>query len=113
MSTAARGAELVAALEAAGVPATTDPGAAVPPVVLVTPPHRRYELAVGFTATWRLVALAGGPGGLAAWSDLDRLADAAAAVLPVETVEPTAYGIHPDAPALPAFLLTFTEAMGE
>lgn len=113
MSSLDRGAQLVAALAAAGVPATVDPAAAVPPVVLVPPPARDYDLAVGFTATWTLVALTSPPGGIGAWSDLDDLVDAVAGVLPVERAQPSAYQLAPDGPAHPAYLLTIREAIGD
>jgi hypothetical protein len=112
MSTADRATELAAKLEAAGVPTTTDPGSAVPPVVLIPPPSRTFDLAPpACTVTWQLVALAPAPGDLGAWRTLDTLVDAVATPLPVETAAPAAYTLHPDAPANPAYLLTFTEAL--
>jgi len=113
MSSLDRGSQLVEVLAAAGVPATVDPAAAVPPVVLVPPPARVYDLAVGFTATWTLVAIVSPPGGIGAWHDLDALVDAAAAALPVERAEPTAYQLAPDGPPHPAYLLTIREATGD
>jgi hypothetical protein len=113
MSSLDRAAQLVEVLAAAGIPATVDPAAAVPPVVLVPPPRRVYDLAVGFTAEWSLVALTSPPGGVGAWRDLDDLVDAAAAALPVERAEPSAYQLAPDGPPHPAYLLTIREAIGD
>jgi len=102
--------EMAALLAEAGIRAVVDPAKAGPPCVLITPPARAYDLPDGYTATWVLYALASPPGDEHAWSDLDRIADAVASVLPVRSVQPTWY-IVPSAPeSLPAYQLTLIEA---
>jgi hypothetical protein len=96
-------------LRAAGVRATTDPGALNLPAVLVVPPRRVYDVACGYTAVWTVHALAGGPtgGDRTTWAQLDELVDGIAAVYPVETAQPGAYVLGPN--TIPSYLVTFTE----
>lgn len=96
-------------LIAAGIRATTDPGALNPPAVLVAPPRRNYDLGCGYTAIWglRAVAPAITGGDRTAWAQLDVLIDAIAAVYPVETAIP--YGYPVGNQILPSYLVTFTE----
>jgi hypothetical protein len=109
MSSAAAAAEICQKLEAAGVRATTDPGALNPPAVLIPPPRRVYDLACGYSAVWILHAIAAAPtgGDRNAWGQLDELTDAIASVYPVETAQPGAYVIGNL--SYPSYLVTFTE----
>jgi len=87
-------ATIVAKLTAAGIRATTDPGALNPPVVLVVPvPRRQYNVGCGYTATWTLHALAGAPtrGDRTIGAQLNELVDAVASTFPVESATPGAY----------------------
>ena len=96
-------------LTAAGVRATTDPGALNPPAVLVVPPRRVYDVACGYTAIWTVHAIAPAPtgGDRTTWAQLDALVDAVAACYPVETAQPGAYVLGPN--TLPSYLVTFSE----
>lgn len=109
MSTADASAAIVEKLAAAGVRATTDPGALNPPAVLVVPPRRVYDLNCGFTAVWTVHAIAPAPtgGDRTTWRQLDELVDAIASVYPVETAQPGAYVTGPT--TLPSYLVTFPE----
>lgn len=106
-----RALELVDKLMAQGVNATADPRSATPPVVLVTPPRRTYDLACGYTATWQLHALVPGAGNADAFKALDALVDQVAAVLPVERADLEQYVLTPDSPALPAYRIEFEEGV--
>jgi hypothetical protein len=103
--------EIIDKLAAAGVRATTDPGAANPPVVLLLPPERTYNLGCGYTARWLFVALAPGAQGAdrSSWQVLDRLADAVAEVVDVIDVQLVTYTLS--GTAYPAFLLNAEEAI--
>ena len=82
------------------------------PCVLVPPPRLAFDLGDGATATWRLVALAAdGTGSAIAWQQLDELVDAVAGLLPIELAEPTSYQLPNGADAVPAYVLTFSEAI--
>lgn len=106
-----RGAAIVAALVRAGVRATMDPAGAVPPVVLVMPPGRTYDLPCGFTARWTLAALAPAAQGADrnSWAALDALADAAATAVGAIDADLVAYTLN--GTTFPAYLLTFEEAV--
>lgn len=107
----ARARELAAQLTAGGVRTVTSARSVVTPCVLVTPPVRAYDLSCGYTATWQLYALASGGGDEASWGSLDELVDQLAQLVDVETVTPTAWTAGSGAEPLPAFLVTFTEAV--
>jgi hypothetical protein len=109
MSSAQAALDICAKLQAAGIRATTDPGAVNLPAVLVVPPRRVYDVACGYTAVWNVHALAGGPtgGDRTVWDALDKLVDAIATVYPVETAQPGAYVLGPN--TIPSYLVTFTE----
>lgn len=109
MSSADAAGAICAKLTAAGIRATTDPGAINLPAVLVVPPRRVYDVACGYTAIWSLHALAGAPVGAdrTTWGQLDSLVDAIAAVYPVETAQPGAYVLGPN--TIPSYLVTFSE----
>lgn len=111
MSTYDRAAGIVAALNGAGIRATTDPSAAAPPCVLITPPGRSYTLPCGFSARWQLAAIA--PAALGAdrssWAQLETLVDAVADVVDLEGAELVSYQLN--GTGYPAFLLTFEEAI--
>ncbi|MET0767368.1 MAG: hypothetical protein ABWY50_06975 [Aeromicrobium sp.] len=111
MSSYERATELAAQLVAAGINATTDPRAATPPCVLVTPPERTYDLSCGYTARWALWALVPGTGNADAHKALDALVDDVVDVLPVERAELMAYALSADAPPLPAYRLEFSEGI--
>lgn len=111
MSSYERSLAIVDALEAAGIRATADPRSATPPVVLVTPPDRTYDIACGYSARWSLFALVPGLGNADAHKAMDAMVDDIAAVIPLETAEPASYILSPDAPALPAYRCQFTEAL--
>jgi hypothetical protein len=100
---------ICAKLSAAGIRATTDPGAINLPAVLVVPPRRVYDVGCGYTAVWTLHALAGAPTGAdrTTWAALDTLVDAIASIYPVETAQPGAYVLGPN--TIPSYLVTFSE----
>ena len=107
----ARGLELVEILTAAGVRATVDPRSATPPCVLVTPPERTYDLTCGYTARWKLWALAPGPGNADAWAALDELVDKVRTVLDVERATFASYALAVDSPTVPAYQLDVVEGI--
>jgi hypothetical protein len=111
VSSYARSLELVAALEAAGVHATADPRSATPPVVLVTPPDRVFDITCGYTARWNLYALAPGSGNADAHKLLDAMVDDLAELLPLETADPASYVLTPDQPPFAAYRCQFTEGI--
>lgn len=102
---------IVAALLAAGVPATRDvrEASANRPCVLVPPPLVDYLAA---STTWRLIALARDVlGSATSWEELDDLLERVNAVLPVERAEPVGYalpGLTGDTTPLPAYAITMT-----
>lgn len=102
---------VVQKLTGAGVRATADPRSATPPCVLVTPPDRTYDIGCGYTAQWRIFALAPNPLNADTHKVLDDLADAVAAVLPVERMALASYVLANDAPALPAYRIEFDEGV--
>ena len=111
MSSAGRALEICEKLEAAGVRATTDPGALNPPAVLVVPPRRVYDIACGYSAGWNVHALGAGPtgGDRTTWAQLDDLVDAVASVFAVELAQPGAYVLGPN--THPSYLVQFTEGI--
>lgn len=106
----ARAGELAAQLAGAGIQATTDVQAlgAQLPAVLVGPPVLSDPVGAGWTATWRLLAVASTPDALAAWGQLDQLVEAVTRELPVERCEPVSFAAVPGTDPLPAYALTFT-----
>jgi hypothetical protein len=102
---------IIKELFALGCRATTDPGAASPPVILLLPPERTYNVGCGYSARWTLVALAPAAQGAdrSSWLALDRLADAAADVLDVTDVQLVAYTLS--GTTYPSFLITAEEAL--
>lgn len=103
---------LVDLLTAAGLRATADVRTAVPPCVLVEPlPALRFNrtLCGEPAATFRIVALAPGPGTLNAADTLDSLTTAVAAVLDLDDGNAVAYQTGYSADPLPAYLMTYTE----
>lgn len=106
-----RAVEVIAKLSTLGVRAATDPAGANPPVILLLPPERRYDLGCGYTAVWTLVALAPGAQGAdrSTWQALDRLADAAAQVVHVSDVQLVAYTLN--GTTFPSYLITSEEAI--
>lgn len=111
MSSAGRALEICEKLEAAGVRATTDPGALNPPAVLVVPPRRVYDIACGYSAVWNVHAIGAGPtgGDRTTWAQLDDLVDAVASVFAVELAQPGAYVLGPN--THPSYLVQFTEGI--
>lgn len=109
----ARGQALVEALSAAGVAATTEPGAAIGllPCVLVPPPVREVRHYGGHVVTWRLVVLADLPDATRSWEQLDDLVDRVADLLPIERAEPTSYVLPSGTDPVPAYAVTFTETV--
>jgi hypothetical protein len=109
VSTADASTTIVEKLTAAGIRATTDPGALNPPAVLVVPPRRVYDVACGYSAIWTLHAIAPAPtgGDRTTWKQLDDLVDAISSCYPVEVAQPGAYVVGPA--SLPSYLVTFTE----
>lgn len=102
--------QLAAQLVGAGLAATIDVqqlGAALP-AVLVPPPTLDQPTGAGWTATWRLLAVAATPDQLLAWQQLDQLVDGVAGVLPIERAEPVSFAAVPGSDPLPAYALTFT-----
>jgi len=110
-SSSTRQRALAAELTAAGVPATSDPRSATPPVVLVPPPRRRNDVNCGYTAEWELVALVPGPGNADADVALSTMVDALEDLLPVTDSDPGSYVLSPDNPPFPAFRVHFTEGI--
>lgn len=102
---------IIKELSRAGCRATTDPVAANPPVILLLPPERRYDLGCGYTAVWTMVGLAPAAQGAdrSSWQALDRLADAVAEVVDVSDVQLVAYTLN--GTTYPAYLLTAEEAI--
>lgn len=110
----ARAEALAAELRVSGVRAYLDPAQAGAnlPAVLVPPPILAFDLPVGATATWRLVALAADPtGSRGSWAELDELVETVAAALPVERAEPTTYVLPTGGDPLPAYSVTLTESV--
>lgn len=107
----ARAEELIAKLNAAGIAATCDPRAAIPPCVLAQYPHRRYDLSFcdAYTAEWEWHILAPATATADAWRLLDDLADQFAAVHKPQRMDRAAYRPSADSPALPAYRVTFEE----
>jgi len=110
MSTLARGEELVAKLEAAGIRATVDPALASAPCVLVIPPNLTFNLPCGATLRWQLVAIvpAAQTADRTSWAELDELVDATCAVADVSTANLVAYVVNNQ--TYPAYLMTWEEA---
>lgn len=101
-------------LTAAGVRASADIAEAMAqlPVVLIPPPALVPSMD-GFTATWRLTAIASNAQGAAvAWDQLDDLVDAVDAELHVERADPSSYQLPGGSDALPAYVLIYTENIG-
>jgi len=111
VSSAARALEICGKLEAAGVRATTDPGALNPPAVLVVPPRRVYDVACGYTAVWNVHAIGSGPtgGDRTTWAQLDELVDAVASCFALDLAQPGAYVLGPN--THPSYLVQFTEGI--
>jgi hypothetical protein len=103
--------KMCADLEAAGAPlATCDPRSATPPCLLIEPPSGNYE-ACSLAGEWRVVALASATANTDAWSALDDLEAVVWQVLPVERRTFGRYVLAADAPAMPAYLFTFTQGV--
>jgi hypothetical protein len=97
-------------LTTSGIRATLDPRSANPPCLLLIPPTMALDVSCGGTATFLAYAITRGPGNLDAWKSLDTLVASAATVLPLESFEPGSYALDDGTP-LPAFILTWTEAL--
>lgn len=97
--------QLQTVLTTAGVRATCDPNHVTPPCVLITPPQREYDLGCGYSAVYKIIALAPAPGGLDAARHLDELTDGVAGVVGIDRVEPIAYEV-PGQASYPAYLIT-------
>jgi len=112
VSSTADALEICEKLTAAGVRATTDPGALNPPAVLVPPPRRVYDTGCGYSEIWNLHAIAPAitGGDRVTWDQLDTLLDAIATVYPVETAQPGAYVLQQK--TLPSYTVTFTTPGG-
>jgi len=103
---------IVEKIQAAGIRATTDPGALNPPAVLVgTVPHRSFDVRCGYTATWTLHALAGAPtrGDRTTGAQLNAMCDVLAGVLPLAEAVPLAYVLRDK--SHDSYLITFTEVI--
>lgn len=107
----ARAGQLAAELSGAGLAATDDPQklSGRLPGVLVGPPRLAFDVGIGATATWRLLAVASTPDALRAWEQLDPIVGVVAGLLPIETAEPVSFAATPGEDPLPAYALTFTE----
>lgn len=85
-----------------------------PPCVLVPPPDRLYDLPTGWSATWRVLALAPGEGGNAdTAAALDDIADRVVELVEADVVDvtPSAAVIRYGEPPVPAFIITITRAV--
>lgn len=113
MSSAEAASAICEKLRAAGIRATTDPGALNVPAVLVVPPRRVYDVGCGYTATWTVHAIAPAPtgGDRTTWAALDELVDAIAGVYPIQDATPGAYVLGPN--THPSYLVTFTEVLSD
>ena len=111
MGAYARSEEYASALRAAGVEATTDPRSLTIPGVLFQPGELRGDLHTGWSADITCLLAVPAPFNADAWAALDGLLSQVAAVLPVETVSPTELQVDQNSGALPAFRLTFQEAV--
>jgi hypothetical protein len=107
-----RARELVALLVTAGIRATADVRSANPPCVLVEPlPRLTFHASLGGdpAAVWSVIALAPGPGTLAAADTLDALVADVALVLDLDDATPGVYATGISADPLPAYVMTYTE----
>lgn len=111
MSSYTRALEIADKLATVGLFATADPRSATPPCVLIPPPERVYDVGCGYTAHWQLVAMVPGPANGDAYKAVEAMVDTVAEVLPVEHAVSISYLLSPDAPALPAFQIEFTEGV--
>lgn len=113
MSSTADALAICEKLQAAGIRATTDPGALNPPSVLIPPPRRVYDVACGYTQIWTVHAIVPAitGGDRVAWAQLDELLDALDAVLPIETAQPGAYVMENR--TLPSYQVQFSTPGGE
>lgn len=111
MGAYARSEEYATALRAAGVEATTDPRNVTIPGVLFEPGELRGDLHAGWSADIQCLLLVPAPFNADAWAALDGLLAQVVEVLPVQTVSPTELQVDQQSGALPAFRLTFQEAV--
>lgn len=97
--------QLVTALVAAGINATSDPRAALPPCVLVPPPIGDFTQGMcSQYCTFDLYVLAPGLGNSDAFKQLEWLAYWVRKALPNITAQyPSQYSLSPDSPSLPAY----------
>jgi len=90
--------------------------ASLPCVLVVPVPRRDYEggtLAGSFLLEWTFVALANGPGDLSSARELEDMIDAVVEVVDIVRAEPASYQIPATGDAVPAYLITYTEAASE
>jgi hypothetical protein len=107
----ARAVELAGKIAAEGVACTVDPRSTTPPCVLVGPPNYRGDVACGVTAEWQVWCLAPGTANPDAWKALDELLGAVWAAVEWDRADFMQYNLSPDAPAFPAYRITFEEAL--
>jgi hypothetical protein len=100
--------QLVEALVAAGINATSDPRSALPPCVLVPPPVGDFQ--TGMCSQWcafEIYVLAPGTGNSDAFKQLEWLAYWTRQALPNITAQyPSQYSLTPDSPSLPAYRMS-------
>lgn len=96
-----------------GVPAYVDPAEAAAnlPAVLLVPPAVTFDRLAGAPSVrWRLVVLANGPAGLAAWEELDSTLELLAAHVSLEdTATPASYTLEAGSDPVPAYIAHATE----
>jgi len=94
------------------VNATTDPRAATPPCVLITPPNMTNDLPCGVSGAWTLWALAPATANADAWDVLDVIVEAVRACIDWERADFASYSLSADSPPLPAYRIQLqTEAL--
>ena len=103
--------EYAVALRAAGIEATTDPRNLTVPGVLFQPGELRGDLYAGWSADITCLLAVPAPFNADSWAHLDDLLAVVTQVLPVQTVSPTELQVDQNSGALPAFRLTFQEAV--
>lgn len=107
----ARATAIAALLDAAGAKATSDVRKVKLPGFLVIPvPSLAFTVLDGSSveATFKVMALVGGVGDLAAAEQLEELVLKAVEVLDVETVEPGSYVLPTQSDPVPAYEITLS-----
>jgi len=111
---ATRSAEIVAQLDAAGIRATDDPRAVLPPCALVGPPTLQPSNIGGcaYDATWRIDLIGVASGGIQAFQSLDDLLENVLPLLPgYEIATPGTWLLSGGGDPLPSYTVNWMEAV--